>query len=253
MKYHIFIFTFIFFLSTQFSIAIAPTPKQATPSSVASSSADDLIDSTSDLGNDIQKIRDVVKLKVQEKLKDISSDTNNQPQKKSIIGTIIQIDNLKLTIDYQNNTRSINIDPEVSIIDLKRNKAKIENLKVGQEVMVMGYQEDNVFTAKRIVLTDIKASILKDQIVIGNVVDISQTSSIIVIIPTRDKNTQYQIKTDSKTIIVDRNNNKIDSKKVLKGQKIITIIKPENEKSKTYIASKIIILDNLSSSASKKE
>jgi len=248
----ILILSIIFILSTNSVYAIVPTPKQATPASSASDSADNIKDPSNDLGQDIQKIRDVVKLKVQEKLKDISSSTSSEPQKKSIIGTVIQIDGQQLTIDYQNNARAITLDPEVSIIDLKRNKTKLENLKVGQEVTVMGYLENEIFTAKRIVFTDLSASLIRDQILIGNIVDVSQTSNVIVVIPSKNKNSQFQIKTDSKTEIIDKNSKKIDSKNVSKGQKIITVIRPESDKSKTYIASKIIILDN-ASSASKKE
>lgn len=223
------------------ALAITPTPtKVATPSAQATASATE----TNPLNEDIQKIREAVKLKVQEKLKTITTTgsqvTDQATTKKAIIGTIIQIDKNTLTIDYQNNTRKINFTTDTVVINTKQTKVKTDSLKVGQDVLVMGYIINDILEAKRIVFMDLKTINTKDQIVVGQIVDISKSAPVLVLIPSKNKNIQYQIKTDSKTEIVNKSNQKIDIKTLVSGQKVIAIVNSDSKAAKTYIASKII-------------
>lgn len=190
---------------------------------------------------DIQKIREVVQQKVKEKLKQISTPSNIP---KSIIGTITQIDPTQITINYKNDTKTILISEETVFIDDKRNKTKLEKIKVGQEILAMGLSEESgSINAKRIVIITLKTIENNNHAVVGKIVDISQTSPIFILIPSKNKDQQYQIKTDTKTEIVDKNNKKIDIKNLKSGQKIICVIKPDEKMSKTFYAVKIINLD----------
>lgn len=216
------------------------TTKVATPAAQATTSATE----NNPINEDIQKIRDAVKLKVQEKLKNITS-TDSEPTdpattKKAIIGTIIQIDKNTLTIDFQNNTRKISFTADTVIVNSKQAKVKTDALKVGQDILAMGYINNNILEAKRIVFMDLKTIVTQDQIVVGQIVDISKSSPILVLIPSKNKNIQYQIKTDSKTEIINKSNQKIDIKTLASGQKVIAIVSPDPKAAKTYIATKII-------------
>jgi len=178
---------------------------------------------------------------IKEKLNLINSPSTKP---KSFIGTIVQINDQQISINYQNNSQTILIDSNVAYFDIKHNKSKLTNFKIGQDILAMGYlDQNNQLTAKRIVAIDLKTLENKNQVINGKIVDISQSSPIMVIIPIQNKNTQYQIKTDSNTLIFDQNNNKITSKNITVGQKIIAIIQPDLKITKTFDVSKIINLD----------
>jgi len=197
------------------------------------------------------KQKDIINL-VQQKVKEkLSLITSPSTKPKSFIGTITTIDSTKISIDYQNNSKTILIDDDTAYVDIKRNKSKFANFKVGQGIIAMGYlNENNQLNGKRIVAVDLKSLENKNEVVIGKVVDISKSSPIIVVIPIKNKNSQYQIKTDTKTEILDKSNTKIASKDIVLGQKIIAIIQPDVKIAKTFYASKIINLDFATSSPS---
>lgn len=192
--------------------------------------------------NDIQKIREVVQQKVKEKLREITQPSDTP---KGIIGNIIQIDHNQFTIEYQNNPRTIKFDDTTVFIDKNRNKSKADKFKIGQDILAMGtFDDPNVLNAKRIIIIDLK-SITNDQkvIVVGKIVDISKSSSIFALIPTKNKNVQYQINTDTKTEVITQTNQKISLNDLQSGQKIITILTPDKKMAKTYYTPKIINLD----------
>lgn len=182
---------------------------------------------------------------VQQKVKDmlqqngIASSASTGP--KSLIGTITKIDSTQITITYKNEIKTVTFTTDTVFIDTKRNKTKIENIKAGQDILVMGYyNETNNLEAKRIVVTDLKTIENKNQIVLGKIVDISQSSPIFVLIPIKNKDIQYQIKTDAKTEIYDKDNNKLTIDKLKSGQKIVVIIQPDAKMVKTFYVSRII-------------
>ncbi len=191
---------------------------------------------------DIQKIREVVQQKVQEKLKEITTSTTT---KKGIIGQIIQIDPNQITIEYQGKTRVLSIDSTTVYVDTNRNKTTLEKIKIGQGILAMGTEESetNKFQATRIVFTDLKTIVVTNTIAVGKIVDISKTTSVFSLIPSKNKNTQYQIKTDSKTKIYGPDNTEINLKSMQSGHRIIVILTPDPKITNTYYASKILNLD----------
>ena len=192
-----------------------------------------------------EEVREMVTNKVkeiQQSGKDVLANISTTP--KSFIGTITKIDTNQITISYENEPKTITFTTETVFIDVKKNKTKLENIKVGQDILVMGYFDQfNNLQAKRIVITDLKTIENKNEIVLGKIVDISQSSPVFVLIPIKNKETQYQIKTDSKSEIIDKDGNKLTLDKLKSGQKIIVIIQPDAKIAKTFYVSKIITLD----------
>ncbi|MDP4009447.1 MAG: DUF5666 domain-containing protein [Candidatus Shapirobacteria bacterium] len=192
--------------------------------------------------DEIKKIREAVQKKVQEKLQQIVTPSQSV---KSSIGTITDIKDNQISLEYQNSPQQILVSDETIYIDTKRNKTKLENLKAGQEILALGYvNTENILETKRIVFTDLKTLDNKKQVVIGKIVDIStlySTTPIFTLISINDKNNQYQIKTDQNTQIEDKSGQKI--KKLASGQKIIVILQPDKKVNNTFYASKIIQLD----------
>jgi len=189
-----------------------------------------------------QDIVNLVQQKVKEKLNII---TNPSTQPKSFFGTITQIDQDQISTSYQNKTQVINIGNSTVYIDAKRNKSKLTNFKVGQGILSMGYlNTDATLTGKRIVATDPTTIDNPNQTIVGQIVDISKSSPIFVLIPIKNKDIEYQIKTDSKTKITDFKNSKLDSSVLTSGKKVIVIISPDPKIAKTFYASEIINLDS---------
>jgi hypothetical protein len=219
------IFIFSLFLNFLAKPALAAT---ASPSA----------DQTKDIVNLVQQ-------KVKEKLNLINTPS---AQPKSFFGIISQLDQNQILINYQNKSQTITIDDTTAYVDAKKNKSKLTNFKVGQGILAMGYlNTDTSLTGKRIVATDEKTIDNSNQTVIGQIVDISKSSPIFVLIPSKNKDVQYQIKTDSKTTVTDFKNSKLDSKVLASGKKIIVIISPDAKIANTFYASKIISLDSTTS------
>jgi hypothetical protein len=188
---------------------------------------------------------------VQQKVKDmLQNTTSTSTEPKSIIGTITQIDSSQIIINYKNESKTITLTDTTVFIDNKRNKTKIDNIKAGQDILAMGYiNQYGNFDAKRVVIIDLKTIENKNEIVLGKIVDISQSSPIFVLIPIKNKETQYQIKTDTKTEILDKDNNKLTLDKLKSGQKIVVIIQPDAKIAKTFYVSKIITMESVTAQA----
>jgi hypothetical protein len=191
---------------------------------------------------------------VAKKVKEIQqSDTNSSSSTtpKSITGTISKIENDKIIITDKNDLKTITISEDTAFIDAKKNKTKINNLKSGQVILSIGYydQYDN-FEAKRIVVTTSEAIKNKNEIIFGKIADISQTSNVLILIPIKNKNTQYQIKSDSKTKVVDENGNILTIGKLKSGQKIVAVIQPDAKIANTFNVSQIIVFSSNSTSIS---
>lgn len=187
-----------------------------------------------------KEVLDLVTKKVKEMLNQETTTVSTDP--KSFIGTISQIKDTQLTISYQNKDIIINTTNDTVFINAKKAKIKISDLKSGQSILAMGYLKDqNQIEAKRIIITDLKTVENNNQVVIGIISDISKSTSILSITPIKNKNTSYQITTDSKTKIIDTNNSEGKLNSLAKGQKVIIIIKPDVKLQQTFYTSKIII------------
>ena len=190
----------------------------------------------------IQKIREVVQQKVKEKLAAITSTSTN---KKAYIGIIDKITSNNITISHLDQEQQLTVDQDTVFIDTKRNKTTLEKITPGQAVLAMGYlNESQILETKRLIIVDADSLESKKHTVVGKIVDISSSSPIFVLIPSDNKNTQYQIKTDTKTQTVLKNKTKLKISDLSNGQKVIVIFSPTSENSKTYYAHKIIQLSS---------
>jgi hypothetical protein len=195
-------------------------------------------------------VLEMVQQKVKSMLEQNSTqDTvSNNPQ--SQFGTISQISDTQIIISYQNQNKTITITPDTIFIDAKKNKIKIASIKVGQDILAMGYlDQSNNLTAKRIVVIDLKTIVNNNEIILGKIVDISQSSPIFSLTSIKNKENTYQIKTDGKTEIFDQNNNKLTLSKLKSGQKVVVVIQPDIKLVKTFYVSKIITFDSNSASS----
>lgn len=190
------------------------------------------------------KVEDVKNI-VKQLVKGTSSETiSSQP--KSFFGTITQIEETQITIDIQGQSKTLYIDDETTFVNSKKKQGKVSDFKVGQTVIAMGYfNQDQSLDCRRLVYTDSKDIENNNQIVTGQIVDVSQsqTSPIFVLIPIQNKNSQYQIKTDSKTEFTDFRNEKLtQAKTIVTGKKVTIIIQPDTKMANTFYATKIIDL-----------
>lgn len=208
------IFTLII-LTRQFSFrvlaqSITPTPSPTDLTPTPSDSED----------NDIEKIRQVVKDKVMEKIDQIVNKPN---QKIGWLGTIISIDSNNIELEnLQKISQKIIVEDEATIINTKKQTVDLEDLKVDQIIIAMGYLDiEGNLLAKRILITNISLDTLKNTIISATVTDISQTTNIITLV-TKDRKV-FQIKSDKNTAKIEKN------------QKIMAVIKPEKKDSNTWL------------------
>lgn len=179
------------------------------------------VNTTPSASQDVQSIREVVQQKVKEKLNIITS-SENKP--KSIFGSIKKINNSQITISFNNQDQIVTTTEDTVFVGSKKTKISLTDLKENDEIIAMGYfNKDNQLEAKRIVVFSLKEIQNNNQIINGQVVDVSQTSSVFTVIPHNNKNSQYQIETTSTNI-----------KKISSGQKIIAVVKPDEKVTNTF-------------------
>ena len=215
------IFTICFFFIFSFS-AIAQTPTNST-------------------GDEIQKIREVIQQKVKDKLQEISQIQASNP-KKAYLGVITEITETTLKIDSKTKIFEFTFSEDASFINLKLNKIKKTDLKVGQDVLVLSIAKDDIVYSKKVIVVDPTKLQNNKNVTLGKIADISTTTSVLVLIPINNKNRELQIKSDNSTEIITRENKVLKFSDLKKGQKVVCIY--TNGQNSTYPALKIITLDD---------
>lgn len=196
----------------------------------------------------IEDVKGILKQIVKETSGDTNTDTETtvSKQPKSFFGTITQIDSDQIKINIQDQTKTLYLTKDTTFVNAKRQQSKITDFKSGQTVLAMGYlNPDQSLDCRRLVFTESKSVENINQTIIGQIVDVSQSqnSPIFVLIPSKNKNSQYQIKTDSKTEITDFKNNKlVSAKTIITSKKVIVILQPDTKLANTFYAAKIIDL-----------
>lgn len=190
--------------------------------------------------SDIQQLREVIQQKVQQKLQEISTDEVVNP-KKAYLGTITKIENKNLSLDSKSQKYELVISDDATFINQKQNKITINDLKEGQDVLVLTLAKDEIIFVKRIIIVDPTKLQNNKNVALGKIADISTTTSVFVLIPINNNNRQLQLKTDTKTEIVTKDNKILKFTDIKKGQKVVCIY--TNGQNSTYPALKIITLD----------
>lgn len=196
---------------------------------------------TNTTGDDIQKLREVIQQKVKEKLQELGQTKTTINPKKAYLGTIVEISDKILKIDAKTKIYEFTISEDATFINLKQNKIKKTDLKVGQEVLVLTLSKDTIVFAKKIIVVDPSKLVNSKNVTLGRIADISTTTSVLVIIPTNNKNRELQIKVDTKTEIVTKDNKTIKFSDLKKGQKIVCIY--VNGQNSTFPALRLITLE----------
>lgn len=193
--------------------------------------------------SEIQKIRQVIQEKVSRKLQQISQGKTDP--KRAITATIVKIENNTLSFDTPSLIKKATVDNTTVYIGLKQNKIKFSDLKIGQEILIIGFLDENQqFTIKRLILTPQKSFQNPHLIIFGQVVDISTSSPVFVIIPYSNKNSQYQVKyTANKTKILRQTGQKTSLESIKIGQKIAVVATADPLSRQSLISVKIIVLD----------
>ena len=100
----------------------------------------------------IQEIKQMIQEKVREKLQEISQGETDP--KKAIIAAITKIEGGSLFFNTQSLIKEATVDENTVYIGLKQNKIKFSDLKVSQEVLVIGLlDQDGKLLVKRLILT----------------------------------------------------------------------------------------------------
>ena len=146
---------------------------------------------------------------------------------KAIIAAITKIEGGSLFFNTQSLIKEATVDENTVYIGLKQNKIKFSDLKVSQKVLVIGLlDQDGKLLVKRLILTPQKSFQNLKVIIFGQVVDISTSSPVLVVIPYSDKNSQYQIKYTNNTTVLTKTGKKITTESIKKGQKIAVVATP---------------------------
>lgn len=225
MKKTLIIFIFLFLVSS-FSF-LASSANAQTP--------------TNTTGDDIQKFREIIQQKVKEKLAEIGQDKTIVNPKKAYLGTITEIKDNALKINSKTKIYEFTISEDATFVNLKQIKIKKTDLKVGQDVLVLSLSKDTIVFAKKIFIVDPTKLVNNKNVTLGRIADISPTTSILVLIPTNNKNRELQIKINTKTEIITRENKIVKFSDLKKGQKVVCIY--TNSQNATYPAIKIISLE----------
>ena len=191
--------------------------------------------------DDVQKIRQAVQEKVAEKIKSLTTTTSN---KKAYLGQISQIDNLNITIEYQNQSRLLTVDPETVFINQNRARSDISQLKVGQEILAMGLlNQSQSLDTKRIIAVQIDTLKNKNRVFSGIIVDISQTASVFSLTPFTDKDSQYQVEYDNKTSFLSFDKKAIKVTDLKPGQRLALVAQIDQNNPKSLTAIKVFQID----------
>lgn len=211
------------------------TAKVATEAVVASP--------TTTTASEIQKFREVIQEKVKAKLQEIGQTKTADP-KRGFFGSITKISTTVINIDTKDKNYQLNITPDTVYLNSKSSKIKVTDLKVGQEIIAIGLLNDSgSLDTKRIVVTTSKEVKNTKVTVFGQIVDKSDMYSLIEMIPSSNKNIQYQIKGDTKNIqILSKDGSKMTIKDITKGKKVIVIFPVNPVTSTPQAAEKIIVM-----------
>lgn len=217
---------------------ITPSVLAATPTPTAAATAEP----TSTNLEEIQRIRQAVQQKVKEKIREIAS---TEDTKKAIVGDVVQVNANNITISFEDKQRQLIVNDDTVYINEKRVKTTLDKIKVGQGILAMGYlNADGVLDTRRIVFLNLADVTNQQSTVVAKIADISTSSSVLLLIPVKDKDQQYQVKIDTKTSVTTKKKDKLTTDDLYTSQKIVAILEPDPKITKTYYAPDIVALEN---------
>lgn len=181
---------------------------------------------------EIIKIREEVKKKVEEKIKEVISRKSRRGWR----GIIKEKTAASIKLETRKGEREVLYDEETTIINERRQKTTDKALVVGKEIIAMGYpQSENLLESKRIVLlpkTTPKPSKIP---LLGIISDKSQEEKLLAVTPIKNKNQLIELTITFKTKILGKDGKKATYNDFEKGQKIVAVYQKEEKENKTLI------------------
>lgn len=215
---------FLVFLTTSYFFMATPLLAQ-TPSQT--------------LGENIEDLRENLQQKVREKLAEITDTVTPNPRK-AYPGTIVEINADKIKINSQDQEMEFTLASDTAYLNQKQAKIKREDLKSGQNILLLSLNQDTINYAKRILLVDPKDLQNDKKTTFGTIADISTTGSVLTLLSVNNKDEKMQIRIDPKTEIRSKDNKVLKLSDLKKDQKIICISGPLDKQS--YPALRLITL-----------
>jgi hypothetical protein len=180
--------------------------------------------------DEIIKIREEVKKKVEEKIQQVI----NRKSKRGWVGVITKKSAASIKLETRKGEREVLYDEDTTVINERRKSVGTNELTVGKRVIAMGYlQSDSLLEAKRIVLIPQGGKEISRVPVLGIISDKSREEKLLAITPIRDKNQLIELTTDSKTKIIGKRGKKISYKDLQKGQKVVAVYEKDGKPNAT--------------------
>ena len=198
----------------------------------------------------IKGIRDTFKEKVKEQINEIKKST-----RKAFVGTVSKITNQSFSLNTKSGPQVIKTSDETEIVDENRKEIGLEDIKLEDNLIAMGYLDENdVLKAKRVVLAP-KPEEDKREIAAGIVTDLSK-ESLLITLRNENKVKTYTILVNNKTNIKQKEDDQIDKgefKKIAEGDFLIAIGTPEEDNGKIITAATLCFVSNQKGSSNSTE
>jgi len=190
------------------------------------------------LNEKVQGIREAVSQKVQEKIEEVKKGP-----KKAFVGNIVKIKDGLLTLDSSGGEKQVTTDDETIFIDLSRKKIEIEDLKIDDHIIAMGYfdSSNNLLYGRRIVIAK-KPKPIVLKVVFGQITDQTAENEKIIMVKNPKIEKIYEVEATSKTKINQKIKDKIEDlkfEKVAIGNWVVAIGTP-GEKENGFLSAKLI-------------
>jgi hypothetical protein len=197
------------------------------PTVVAQSADSEASESTK---SDTDNINELIKKKASEsKVKGISSD-----HKRGFIATVKRVSEEALTVETRKGTEIITLSDVVSI--LQDNKPfEVENIEIDSHLVIMGYQDGEDFSARRILVLKSPLQPTPKTIWVGSIKEIGKTIGNGVFpfsIMTRGTSEDRTFSLTNKTIIQDENGTTLKTSDLETDQEVILITVEEDTNSR---------------------
>ncbi len=147
----------------------------------------------------IKKIRAELEAKVAAKL----AQLEQKPQKRGWVGLVKKRDQSSLMLICRHNKeREVLLDAEATVLDQKRHRRQISDLKVGQRLLVMGYlKSENTLLARRVIILPLRVTKVKIMPIFGVIADRSRAAKVFSLLPVNNKEAVFEFLVTRKTKI----------------------------------------------------
>lgn len=183
-----------------------------------------------------------IQQKVEERIEKVLKATEEK-KKHAVVGTLKAISDSTLTIETKRDDAQVEVDAEATIINSKREEIGLEDLEIGSKIIALGYLEDSVLTAKRLVIIG-KFQTSASEVAFGVVTDISSEAKVLTIKHPKGE-AIYMVEVTGNTKITKRVEGKIQTVKfgdIEENDHLVAIGKPGENEEKIITAKLIHVI-----------